>query len=197
MNDKLHVDEKMLLLGSIAPDLSKQVGESKEKSHFLPSPKDPSPDILSFLEKYKNDLHHPFLLGYFIHLYTDKLWIEEVLKERLFQNSVRLLDGTIISFQSEELNNLIYNDYSNLNVDLIDYFNLDLSLFYEKFPLPKIEMSEIPVSKLPILIEKMGVIIENSERKKTYVFDAPMIIHFIESAAEKILKAIEEYQIHY
>ena len=74
MNDKLHVDEKMLLLGSIAPDLSKQVGESKEQSHFLPSPKDPSPDILSFLEKYKNDLHHPFLLGYFIHLFLAYLF---------------------------------------------------------------------------------------------------------------------------
>ena len=56
-------------------------------------------------------------------------------------------------------------------------------------------MTEIPIDKLPILVDKMGVIIENSKMDKPYVFDMPIIINFIQYATEKILKKIEEYQI--
>ena len=35
INEILHMNEKELFLGTIAPDISKQIGESKDKSHFL------------------------------------------------------------------------------------------------------------------------------------------------------------------
>ena len=35
LNKYLHMDERKLFLGSIAPDISKHLGESKEISHFL------------------------------------------------------------------------------------------------------------------------------------------------------------------
>ncbi len=56
-------------------------------------------------------------------------------------------------------------------------------------------MDEIPINKLSILVDKMGVIIENSKMEKTYVFDMPIIIDFIQYATEKILKKLEEYHI--
>ncbi len=195
INKKLNLEEKSLFLGSIAPDISKQIGESKEKSHFLTTPKDNVPNITEFLEKYKDQLESPFLLGYFIHLYTDKLWFDEFIRQRVYENTIKLLDGTILPSNKEEILNLIYNDYTNINISLIDYYNLDLSLFYEEVILPKIVMEEIPIQKLQILIDKMGIIIENSKEEKNYIFDISIIVEFIEYATEKILRKIEEYQL--
>lgn len=195
MNKKLNVDEKKLFLGSIAPDISKQIGETKEKSHFLTTSKEDVPNIIEFLEKYKKQLTDPFLLGYFIHLYTDKLWFDEFIRQRVYENSIKLIDGTIISSSEEEITKFIYNDYTNINISLIDYYHLDLSLFYEELELPKVKMEEIPIQKLPILIEKMGIIIENSKEEKSYIFDISLIVDFIEYATEKILRKIAEYNI--
>lgn len=195
INKKLKVDEKHLFLGSIAPDISKQIGETKEKSHFLTTSKEDVPNIAEFLEKYKNRLTDPFLLGYFIHLYADKLWFDEFIRQRVYENTIKLIDGTVIPSNEEEITKLIYNDYTNINISLIDYYHLDLSLFYEELELPKVEMDEIPISKLPILIDKMGIIIENSKEEKSYLFDISIIVDFIEYATEKILRKIEEYNI--
>ena len=49
VNKFLKMDEKELLLGSIAPDISKQIGQTKEISHFLdPSNEDDIPNIERF-----------------------------------------------------------------------------------------------------------------------------------------------------
>ena len=41
-------------LGSIAPDIAKFVGETKQKSHFLYNEKEDVPNIKMFTNKYKN-----------------------------------------------------------------------------------------------------------------------------------------------
>ena len=57
LNKYLHMDERKLFLGSIAPDISKHLGESKEISHFLnPANDDGIPQIDKFLEKINNIL---------------------------------------------------------------------------------------------------------------------------------------------
>ena len=72
------MDENYLLLGSIAPDISKQIGETKEISHFLDhSNEDDIPNIDRFLSKYRSELNNPFEMGYFIHLLTDKYWFRD------------------------------------------------------------------------------------------------------------------------
>jgi len=76
INKVLKKDKKKLLIGSIAPDLSKLLGETKVKSHFLDSEQDLIPKIDRFLNKYKNNLDDDFVLGYYIHLYTDYLWFK-------------------------------------------------------------------------------------------------------------------------
>ena len=45
------MNEKELFLGSIAPDISKQIGESKVKSHFLNTSDSDVPNVFDFLEK--------------------------------------------------------------------------------------------------------------------------------------------------
>lgn len=181
-------------LGSIAPDIAKQIGESKQKSHFLYNEKKDVPNIKMFTDKYPNFYKNDFDLGYYIHLFTDKLWFDKFLYNLVQSNSVKLIDGTILNTTPEELEKLIYSDYTNLNIKVIEEYNIDLSLFYENFQKPNTKIDEIPINKLNILLDKMGIIIENSKQEKNYVFDIYVINQFIEDTKKRILKEIKDYE---
>lgn len=195
VNEHLKMNEKELFLGSIAPDISKQIGESKDKSHFLNTKDSDVPNIFSFLEKYKDSLNKPFNMGYFIHLYTDKIWFAEFLKSKLYENCLKLIDGTAINVSYKEKLRLIYNDYTSLNVYLLDQYNLDLSLFYEPLVIPDSNIDEIPLDKLQVLLDQMSLIVMNSTKEKAYVFDEVAINEFIDYCSNKIIKKINEYKI--
>lgn len=179
-------------LGSIAPDLSKQIGESKDESHYLINTTDSIPNIDLFIKRYPLFQYNSFDLGYFVHLYTDKIWNEEFMSKLILEDSVKLLDGTILKTSKEEIANLIYSDYTNLNTQIINEYNLDLSIFYEELVPPKTEIKEIPVEKLDILINKIGLIIENSKEEKTYTFDIHTIKNFIDNTAKIIVEELEK-----
>ena len=193
INKYLKMDENYLLLGSIAPDISKQIGETKEISHFLDhSNEDDIPNIDRFLSKYRSELNNPFEMGYFIHLLTDKYWFRDYVYkfiERYTQDRVKKK----VTYTA--LKDLIYNDYTNLNITLIDNHNLNLDLFYNEIELPKSKIIEIPVNKLNILIEKMGIIIEDSKEEKTFVFDSKDIEEFISNTVKYIIKDIQMLDI--
>ena len=184
-------NEKDYLLGCIAPDLAKQIGSNKIDSHFLIHTKEDIPNINLFINKYTNFKNNSFDLGYFIHLYTDKLWFHGFLDNFIYNNSIKLLDGTIIETTREEMQNMIYSDYTNMNTQIIDKYNLDLSLFYEEFQIPKTTINEIPIDKLDILINKMGILIANSKEDKAYTIDINLVDGFIKHASKEILKKLK------
>ena len=62
-------------------------------------------------------------MGYLIHLYTDYYWFKNFVPRFLKEDHINLLDKTTISIEENSKNELIYNDYTNLNSDLIDWFN--------------------------------------------------------------------------
>lgn len=192
INEKLNFDKKQLYLGSIAPDISKLINESKIKSHFLIEEESGVPNLDDFLDKYKNDLNDPFVMGYFIHLYTDKIWWGDFMPNKFLFTKIRLLDGSLVELQEKEWLHLLYNDYTNLTTQLLDYYNLDLSLFYENMEPSKDIIKEIPMDKLQILIDSAGKIIMNSKEEKTYILDISNIIDFINTSAEGFLKILEE-----
>ena len=186
-------NKKDYYLGSIAPDISKHIGETKTKSHFLYNTKDNVPNIDLFINKYPNFKENAFSLGYFIHLYTDKLWFDGFLDKLIELPSIKLLDGTIIQSTEEEITKLVYQDYTNLNIQLIDDYNLDLSLFYEDFQIPNTNLDDIPIDKLNLLIDAMGIIIENSKQEKNYTFDIYSVKQFIEDTTKEIIEILKQY----
>ncbi len=192
LEKKLNINNKYeYYLGTIAPDLSKQIGRLKQESHFIKNTFNDTPNIEIFKEKYPNFKENDFDLGYFIHIYTDKLWIEDYLQNYTYQNSIKLLDGTILQTTDEEIKELIYSDYTNLNIQLIEEYDIDLSLFYDEFRKPSSNIEEIPLDKLDILINKIGIIIENSKKENTYIFDLFTIKQFIENTTEEIEKELK------
>ena len=84
------------------------------------------PDIDLFAKRYPTFKYNSFNLGYFIHLYTDKLWEEEFIPKITNKDIIKLLDGTILNLNENDLRNLIYSDYTNLNIQVIEEYNLDL-----------------------------------------------------------------------
>ena len=186
-------DEKDYYLGAIAPDISKQIGQDRDISHFIINTKPDIPNIDIFIDKYPNFKYNSFSLGYFIHLYTDKLWFDGFINKLVKNNCIKLIDGTSINTTEEEISKMIYSDYTNVNTAVIEEYNMDLSLFYEDFKIPKTLINDIPTEKLDIWIDKMGIIIENSKEEKNYLFDINQIKEFIDNSVKVISEVLKKY----
>ena len=78
----------------------------------------------------------------------------------------------------------------SLLLNLIDEYNLELSLFYEDFILPNTNFNEFPIEKLNLLIDQMGLIIENTKKEKELIFDLYEVEKFIEETILKLKKDI-------
>lgn len=193
VNEKINVsNEKHFLLGSIAPDIAKMIGSTREKSHFiLDTDKSDSPNIGVFLKKYKKYLNNPYELGYYVHLLTDVLWFDEFLPNFIKEDYIINRSKEIVHFNEEEIKYLIYNDYTNLNPEILSYYNFDLSLFYETFSFPKNHIEEVSEEYFQDVIDKLGNICLK-ESGGSYIFPLETIIHFIEYATIYVLDEIKK-----
>ena len=197
INKKLNRDKSKLLIGTIAPDISKLIGETKVKSHFQDR-NDNIPNLDKFLDKYKEKLNDDFVLGYYIHLLTDYLWFKYFMTEVRFEDSniITKLDGTNIKCNGNMFTLYIYNDYTNLNIKLIDEYDLDLKIFYNEIPVFENIIQEIPMEKISLIVDKAGEIIENTKEHKEFVFNLDNINKFIETSVEIILGNLKELNIY-
>lgn len=189
IKDKINIDYYQYMLGSISPDISAIINESKTKSHFLDNDK-AIPNIEKFQEKYNKSLTNSFTLGYFIHLYTDKLFYEEYyplfIEDKFFTSIIKCLDKTTIKVRKEDKKQILYNDYTNLNIQLIEEYNLNLDIFYNEFMNPDTTITEIPIHKLNLLLDNASIIIQNISKEKEYIIDISSIKSFINDCVEEI-----------
>ena len=188
-------DEKEFLFGSVAPDIAKMVGSKREISHFCVGDPTGVPHMDEFLAKYKEYLKNPYELGYFIHLSTDVIWATEFLPNFVKDFTVTAKNGDKITFDNdEEVCEIIYNDYSNLNEQILSYYNYDLSLFYEGFNFPVNHIKEVDEKYFPDVIDKLGTITAKTS-SYNYIISIEQIIHFIEFATVYCLDRIQELDI--
>ncbi len=192
INKKLNMDNKKFLIGSIAPDISKQIGETKRLSHFLDDDDTNIPNIERFLDKYKNKLTDDFVMGYFVHLYTDYLWFKYFIPDIKDKDLITKLDGTVVKCYDGMFDQYVYNDYTNLNVRLFDEYDMDLSIFYNEVPAMDNIIEEIPYDKLQVILDRASVIIENSKVRKEFVFNIDNIKTFVKTSTDLILGKIDE-----
>jgi len=195
VNKELKRNKRDILIGSIAPDISKIVGETKLKSHFLDGTGNQEPILDKFINKYINHFDDDFVLGYYIHLYTDYLWFKYFMSEISTRSMIETLDGTKIYCSSDEFVKYIYNDYTNMNTLLLDKYDLDLKIFYNESPTFKNIIEEIPMEKMQLLLDEAGLIIANSTINKDYVFNLEQVEKFIELSTKLILSNLKELKI--
>ena len=117
VNKTLKRNNKHILIGSIAPDIAKHIGIAKKNSHFQDTDAD-LPHLEEFLNKYKDKLNDDFVLGYYIHLYTDYLWFKYFEPDFYKNGVIYKLDGSEEYVPAEQKRDYFYNDYTNLNIKL-------------------------------------------------------------------------------
>lgn len=198
INTKLNINYFDFILGTIAPDISKHLGENKLKSHFLDNSKGIT-NIDNFLKKYQPTLTNSFNLGYFIHLYTDRLFYRDYyslfIQDDFFTSIVKPLNGDVIKISKKERTKMLYNDYTNLNPLLIDEYNLNLDIFYTDYVPPQTTIDEIPIDKLSLLIEDAGILIQNLSQEKEYIIDISSIKAFIDDCVEEIYAKLQSINL--
>lgn len=195
VNKVIKRDRKKLLIGSIAPDISKHLGRKKIESHFQDQDDD-FPNLDKFLNKYNSYLNDDFVLGYYIHLYTDYIWFKYFTRDFYNNGVIYKLDGTKAEIDKKEMIKYFYNDYTSLNIKLIDEYELDLDIFYEELPVLEDIIKEIPMDKIQLIVDKTGIIIENSKEKKEYIFDMDKVYKFISLSVEYLLSDLKEKNIY-
>lgn len=191
LNKTLKKDKTKLFIGTIAPDISKLVGENKMRSHFLDQ-NDSIPNMEKFLDKYKNYLDDDFVLGYYIHLFTDYIWFKYFIGEVYEKDIIRKLDGTEVKCSGRMASIYIYNDYTNLNGELVDRYDLDFKIFYNAIPQLDNIIDEIPMDKLNLIIDKTGALIINSKVYKDMIFNMEHVEKFIELSTQLISANLKE-----
>lgn len=193
INKEIKKDESRLLIGSIAPDISKHIGENKVKSHF--QDEDNSiPNLDKFLSKYGDKLDDPFILGYYIHIYTDYLWFKYFIPE-VFDNDtsiIKKLNGEEVKCNGDMKKQYIYNDYTNLNKQIIDEYELNFKIFYNEIPKFENGIDEIPMDKVWLLLDKTGLIVASANEHKNFIFDITNIKKFIETSVKLILSDVQD-----
>lgn len=195
LNKKLKRDTNKILIGTVAPDISKLIGETKKYTHFLGSDDEENiPDLDKFLSKYKNNFDDDFVLGYYIHLFTDYLWFKYFIPE-IYDKDKRLitkLDGTEVECYGQMALIYIYNDYTNLNFTLTKEYNLDMSFLYEDIPRFDNIIKEAHMNKLDLVIDKFREIYDNAKVHKDMTFNMDNINSFIKLSIELIEANLEE-----
>ncbi len=193
VNKVLKKDNSKILIGSIAPDISKQIGQDRNISHFIFE--DGLIDLDKFLDKYKKNLDDDFVLGYYIHLLTDYFWFKYFIPEITNYSIIKTLDGKVLNLSKEEICEYIYNDYTNINIRVINEYKMDLKIFFNELPEIKSIIEEIPMDKLNLIVDKAGNIIMNSTNGKNYTFDIKNIKQFISFTKDLIINKCKELGI--
>lgn len=174
-------------LGNLLPDLHAGTRESKAMSHFriIQEPYEDAKtdkyqyfDYDYFLQKYNNKMDDDIYLGYYCHLITDELWIQNVyIKYMRDENRKKLID------QQDNY----YHDFSRLNQIIKEKYNLKINVAFEL-----VQISEINYRK----ILDLKIILEDDFKKKydnlnLLLFDYEDIINFIEETSSMIIEVLE------
>ncbi|MEK5174271.1 hydrolase [Heyndrickxia sp. FSL W8-0496] len=189
ITNKISISNKeAFLLGGVAPDAV----TSKELSHFyIGNLKDfsRSIDFNGFFEKYKEMFPSGYLLGYYIHLIADDLWLKGFyipwLKNRM-DNDEGILE-------------LYHNDFRLLNGKLLNYYQIHEVQINNTDTIDGIcDLNEVHIEDikafLPFLYEDIqyeeAVLDENLN-----VFTFNQIIGYIETSIEKALYHLKDLDL--
>ena len=187
INKELKVNESKLFKGSIAPDLAKILGQKKFVSHFTNNKITDIADIDLFVKRYPNFLDNAFLLGYFIHLISDNIWFNEIMKKHQPNSrTIHLANGQVVGFP--ECMQLVYNDYDSLNPYLIKKYDININSVNGK---TDVVMTEVDLSKFELLATEVINRIITSKETTLNVFTKEEIDEYINETKKRILKVIE------
>ena len=156
------INEETFLTGCLAPDIARTDAFPKSVTHFRDNSPNlyKSPDLDKFLNKYGDRLHEDFVLGYYCHLYADKVFTDIFLFEAvtpldknynptcLQEKSVYIKNrktNDIVDIRDKAKSTHLYSDYLKTTDFVGSYFNVPYKInFFVGNP----NMDEIDYLKL-------------------------------------------------
>lgn len=165
VNETLKLDNDMVMIGSVLPDLTKD--KRHRQSHFKNGKEgvEGTANPYKFLIKYKKDLENPVMVGYLIHLLTDRYFNSYVFQNYYIYDENTHLIG--IKFHNEE---------AKLPIEKIRYEKHRDFYVYDKY---LIENGQVDKFKSTDCIKN----ISNTEDAK---FDKNLIKTYIQNANKDI-----------
>ena len=128
-------------------------------------------------------------MGYLIHLITDKYWFGDY----VYRYIRRYMNTSLVRYT--QVKDIIYRDYTRLNMKLIDEYELNLYFMCNNIILPSSKIEEIPIDKLQLVIDKMSIIIKELDDSKTVMFDIDDINEFVLECSKMVIKDLKRYGI--
>ena len=180
VNKILKKDRKKMLIGSIAPDIAKLVGIDRDITHFGEYPTFKEEE---FLNKYKNNFNDDFVMGYYIHLYTDYLWDKYFIKKIYNDGIISMVDGRKIKYDGD-ICDYLYKDYDSLIEDIITTYDIDLSLLKESMPNIEYIIEEVPMDKLNVVVKRADELVSRKCKNQLNVMNINLIDEFISKIAQ-------------
>lgn len=195
LSDYSKKDKNRFLLGTIAADCgkNKELEQKRMKTHFIDNKLIDekidlsvfTPNIDFFIEKYNKELRDPFVLGYLVHLITDKFWFEVVIpifirkNLDLIDSSVKVMDDLSHQIFLNWYHDTVYADF-----DVHDII-IGAMVFGEKVEFPN--FLEFDLSNL--LVD----IIDEDELKK-FLEDNYERLKFVRDISDE--EAMEKFLAH-
>lgn len=191
------IEKKRFNLGNLLPDACPKVRGAKDKSHFriVKEPYETSTsevyqyyDYDRFLNKYGGMMQDDLFLGYFCHLMTDELWIQDIyIKYMRDEHRRKRID--------QKAN--YYHDYDVLNLyirDRYNYHSIELAddLESENIGARVALIDEVESSELPRMLELLNDYTKVSyENEDLLLFKMNDVFNFIDNASSQIVDQIK------
>lgn len=130
-----HIPRSPFEFGNLLPDAhcNKQ---AKKATHFLSQKLDFNHqliDMQTFLRTYHGKLTEPVVLGYYVHLLADELWLQEMYKPNMVK------DNKIIKSKAKSY----YSDFAIFNKLLIESYDLHDKVTASTHPFTMIEDDQV------------------------------------------------------
>jgi len=183
----LDLNVRKFNFGNLLPDASMQDPITKSKSHFRIE-REPYEhtttdnyqffDYYRFLAKHRTKMQDDIYLGYFTHILTDELWIQNIyIKYMRDENRKKRLD--------QQAN--YYHDFDILNQIILEKYDLEIDI--EVYEHQITEVGDCNLNVLIASLEKFSRI--KHDDIELVLFNIIDIFDFIENTSKEIVRIIK------
>ena len=165
--DKLNINKSMeYYIGIVSADSWRKSSSTKLGTHFLDSIDSIDYHYDYFFNKYFNYMNNDFVIGYLIHLMTDKYWYKN-------------------NFVTSNIYEDEYDDLKRLCSNLVKYYNIPKLFLPDNLYNP---ISELDSNGIIHTIDYLNSV--NYVSGDCYKFDVNMVIDCIERTSDFIVKEL-------
>lgn len=200
------------LLGNIIPDAMERT--AKRNSHFWDdetvSRLNRAPNLDMFLDKYRDKLKDPFVLGYYTHLLLDNMFVKEYWHRHfeLLDNELRREEaydrvsyirvnktGTVYPREEFFSDKLYYGDYDRIYPYIFEQWPFVKLKDYEYVDsiIEEIDVKQVSPT-LSLMIDKVNRLYDERDKlvkEELKIFELEQIKSLMENVVEKVNKIME------